>query len=128
MPVGAVPQDVTVSIAPAVTSVEAATGVVAIKVTITDSAGAAVTHFDKPLGLSLGKVASDTTAAYSQEGLVWTVIVKLEGTTLPPGVHEGYYVAADGSLIILTDHLTYFGSKKLQVPLVLNTNAIEIPV
>jgi hypothetical protein len=128
VPVGATTGNVTVSIKPDVTALDASTGVVSIRVNITDSTGAAVTHFNKPLSLNLGKPASDTTAAYSQDGLIWTVIAKLDGTTLPDGVQEGYYVAADGSLVILTRHLTYFASKRLQATLVLKTNAIQIPL
>ena len=128
VPIGAVSHDVTVSIAPAMTAAEAMTGVVSIRVRITDSTGTPVTHFDKPLILSLGKVAADTTAAYSQDGLVWTLIVKLDGPSLPEGVQEGSYVAADGRLIILTLHLTYFGVKKIQAPLVMKAIVTQIPL
>ena len=126
IPSGAVSTDVTVWIAPAVTASEAASGFVTIKVWATDSADLSITKFDKPLVVDLGKVATGTTAAYSQDGIVWTTIELLSGTTLPDGVQEGYYVSVDGSTMILTRHLTYFGVKIVQVPLMLTSSAVTL--
>ena len=128
IPVGAISKDVKVSIAPAVTSTEAAAGLVTIKVLVTDSAGLPITKFDKPLVLNLGKVATGTTAAFSQDGIVWTAIQLLSGTTLPDGVQEGYYAAADGGIVILTRHLTYFGVKKVQSVLAVTSSAVTMNV
>jgi hypothetical protein len=98
-----------------------------VKVTVTDLAGTPITHFDLPLSINLGHFSYGT-PAYSQDGLVWIVIQKLEGTTLPVGVHEGYYVDAVGSIIILTDHLTYFGMKRVQPLLALGASALSVRV
>ncbi|OIQ72387.1 listeria-bacteroides repeat domain (list_Bact_rpt) [mine drainage metagenome] len=128
VPVGAVPENVTISIAPAESAAAVSSGLFAIKVTATNAAGVFVTHFNKPLVLNLGQMAAGTTVAFSQDGFVWTNIQLLSGTTLPDGVHEGYYLAADGSVMILTDHLTYFGLKMAQTPLVLHANSNQIPL
>jgi len=128
VPNGATTKDVTVSISPAVTPSEVSLGIVSVKVTATDSTGTFVTRFNEPLILNLGKVAIGTTAAYSQDDLVWKVMAKLDGTTLPDGVDQGYYISVDGSLIILTRHLTFFGAKNVQVPLTVNALATQIEV
>jgi len=128
VPIGAVSNNVTVSIAPAVTPAEAAAGLVSIKVTITDATGAAVTQFNTPLTLNLGAAAAGTTPAFSQDNLVWTVIQKLAGTTLPDGVQQGYYQATDGSIVILTRHLTYFGEKRTQGVLLASVSGANVAV
>jgi hypothetical protein len=127
VPNGATPNDISVTIAPAVTPAEIASGLMTVKVTVTDLAGTPITHFDLPLSINLGHFSYGT-PAYSQDGLVWIVIQKLEGTTLPVGVHEGYYVDAVGSIIILTDHLTYFGMKRVQPLLALGASALSVRV
>ena len=114
VPSGDVAQNVTVSIAPAITSTEAVAGSLIIKITATDSSGAPVTHFDKPLVLDLGSVRAKGSPMFSEDGIEWVPIQKLSGTTLPEGVQEGYYIASDGTVVILTHHLTYFGMKKYQ--------------
>jgi hypothetical protein len=125
LPAGATPNDITITIAPAAVSTESGAGLMTIKVTATDSTGAPVTHFDLPLSLNLDGAAIGT-PAYSQDGLTWTVIQKLAGTTLPPGVQEGYYIATDGSIVILTLHLTYFGMKVSQPLLALGSGALSM--
>jgi hypothetical protein len=127
VPAGATPNDITITITPAVTAAEVGAGLMSIKVTATDSTGALVTHFDLPLSINLDGVSIGT-PAYSQDGLVWIVIQKLDGTTLPAGVHEGYYVDAYGSIVILTDHLAYFGMKTTQPLLALGASALSVMV
>jgi hypothetical protein len=119
---------VTMSIQPVATPAEAGTGVVAIQVTAHDSTGAPIRHFDIPLTISLGRVASSGTAAYSEDGLEWTVIQQIDGPPLPAGLQEGYYVSADGSTIILTRHLTYFGMKQIQPLMAVGTSALSMSV
>ena len=128
IPPGAISRDVNIWIAPSVTSSEAASGFVTIKVWATDSVDLPITNFDQPLVVDLGKVAVGATPAFSHDGILWTTIQLFSGTTLPDGIQEGYYVAADGATMILTRHLTYFGVKRIQVPLVLNVNATRIPL
>ena len=114
VPAGAISTGISISIAPAITNTEAAAGSMTIKITATDSSGAPVTHFDKPLVLNLGSVGAKGSPMFSEDGIEWTPIQKLSGTTLPEGVQEGYYIASDGAIVILTRHLTYFGMKKYQ--------------
>jgi hypothetical protein len=117
VPAGDVTNNAVVSIAPAVTSAEAVAGLISIRVTITDATGTELTQFNTPLTVNLGVVAANTIPAFSKDGLVWTVIQKLVGVTLPDGVQQGYYQATDGSIVILTRHLTYFGVKRPRGPL-----------
>jgi outer membrane protein OmpA-like peptidoglycan-associated protein len=48
-------------------------------------------------------------------------IAKLSGTRLPSNLDEGYYIAANGDVIILTRHLTSFATKLKRSELVVTT-------
>ncbi len=85
-----------------------------------------MTLLDKPILLNLGQATSGTNAVYSENGTLWSIVQHLPGTTLPSNLHQGYYIAKDGNLMILTDHLGYFGMKKLQSTLVLTASATRI--
>ena len=126
VPAGAITTGILISIAPAMTSNDAAAGAMTIKVSATDSSGAIISHFDKPLILNLGPVGARGIPMFSEDGIEWTPIQKLSGTTLPDGIQEGYYIGVDGSTVILTRHLTYFGMKKYQTSLGVSIKSLTL--
>ncbi len=120
--------DLTITIRPVIAASEVASGYVTIQISATDSEGLAVTQFEKPLAINLGKVAAGATPVFSQDGNVWTAIQPLSGTILTTDLQQGYYRAMDGSTIILSRHLTEFGAKIAQRPLVLTASSHRFAV
>jgi hypothetical protein len=84
-------------------------GSVELNLVITDAAGNQVHQFAAPLDLTFPNPAQGFAPAYSEDGVTWIAIPKLAGTTLADGQQDGYYVAADGSVHVLTRHATDFG-------------------
>ncbi len=126
VPAGASSSDLTLSISPGTSTGGISSRQLTIKVTATDSSGAAVTHFDKPLSVNMGHVAISSIPMFSEDGITWTEVPLLSGTTLPDSMQEGYYVASDGHTVILTRHLTYFGIRRLQKNLVATPRTTSI--
>ena len=128
VPAGASSSNITLSISPATSTDSLGNSQLTIKVTATDSSGAAVTHFDKPLSINMGHVAATSNPMFSEDGITWTAVPLLSGTVLPDSMQEGYYVASDGHTVILTRHLTYFGIRKSQRNLTATPRTISIEV
>ncbi|HUW78909.1 MAG TPA: InlB B-repeat-containing protein, partial [Candidatus Nanopelagicaceae bacterium] len=114
VPAGATASGVTVSINPEMTPAEAAGGIFILKISATDATGMPVANFDPPLTFNLGRILGGGVAAFSEDGVAWTTIAKLTGSTLPEDLQEGYYVDVNGSFIVLSRHLTFFGIKTPQ--------------
>lgn len=123
IPKGVTTEGSTVSIAPMTASVDAHTGSALISIKVISAAGVPETHFDRPLTLSIGKKTVASVPVYSEDGITWSLIALVPGTTLPDGWSEGYYIDDSGSVVILTHHLTIFGQKKIQGPVFAATSA-----
>ena len=86
----------------------------AVRIVITAASGESLTTFTEPLEIKLGVVETSAVVATSQDGQQWAIIPRLETTTLPAGQRTGYYIDAKGEVVVLTRHLTYFGSRLAQ--------------
>ena len=128
VPPNATTKNLTISISPVVTASEATSGFITIKILASDDNGTPITQFQEPLIVNLGKVAAGGHPSFSPDGFIWTPIQLLLGDTLSDGLQQGYYIDADGSTIILTRHLTYFGVKLVQAPLILSGISGELSV
>ena len=84
-------------------------GTVEVDLVIKDASGNEVHHFPAPLDVTFANPGPNFQPAYSEDGITWIAIPKLAGTTLPAGQQDGYYVAADGTVHVLTMHATDFG-------------------
>jgi len=101
-------------------------GYITIEVTATMRSGTDVTRLDAPISIMLPAPPLDGVLAYSRDGITWTLIPQLLVATLPEGQEDGYFVEADGSIVLLTRHLTGFGIRKPQAPLELSVAEIDI--
>lgn len=54
---------------------------------------------------------------WSYVGNSWHRLLKLDIEVLPSNLHAGYFVEADGRIVIFSDYLTLFGFRKAQAPL-----------
>ena len=119
-PAGVLPDKSTLTVTPTTAPEAIKSGLLQVEVNAFDSSGARITQLNQVLSINLGKLKLEGNAvAYSQDGLVWHTIEKIDGTVLPEGVGEGYYLDANGSVVILTRHLTFYGTKRLAKDLIL---------
>jgi len=98
-------------------------------VTATDNAtGAIVNKFSKPVTINFpypAAVSTTTTSnigipAWSVDGLTWNLIPSLTSADLPSSLNEGYFINPDGTITIYTRHLTVFGLRLKQSPLIIS--------
>ena len=101
-------------------------GYMTIEVTANMQSGDSVTRLDAPIEIMLPAPPLDGVLAYSRDGITWTLIPQLLVPTLPDNQEDGYFVEADGSIRLITRHLTGFGIRKPQAPLALSVAKIDI--
>jgi uncharacterized repeat protein (TIGR02543 family) len=114
IPAGIVGVDGRIRITPRVTSASFAAGVISIQVEILDVFGAVIPQLLAPITIHFTTALGANIVAKSEDGLIWTAIPLLTGTTLPAGQSDGYYFDTDGKVVILSSHLTQFGFKLYQ--------------
>ena len=128
IPVGAITTSAKFTIAPAMEVPGSTPGMITIRVTAITTGGESITHFDQAVAINLGHVSFNATPVFSQSGTTWTPISQISGTKLPHDSQEGYYTTPDGSTVILTQHLTYFGVKRTQSTLVLSSRNADLVI
>ncbi len=129
IPTGIVTLDGRVRITPISTPASLALGLVTLKVEILDSFGAVIPALLAPITMHFKTALGQTIVAKSDDGLIWTPIPLLTGTTLPAGQNYGYFIDATGEVVILASHLTQFGFKMSQVtPMTLTATTSSIGV
>jgi len=84
-------------------------GNVLISITVTDSSGAPVKALAAPLDITFVNPSPGFVPAVSEDGVSFRAVPLLQGTTLPDGQPDGYYVDSSGTVHLLTRHLTIFG-------------------
>jgi hypothetical protein len=81
-----------------------------MEIAATDDKGNRITELSAPLTITLPADSVGDVPAYSRDGgATWVAIPRLDSPELPPGQADGYYVNDDGTVSIITSHLTYFG-------------------
>ena len=113
-PVGGVQAGATIAIKPGPAADESSDGRFTIEVNVTSPTGQDLDEFSKIFTINMGQYVSGTIPAHSADGISWPALPQLQGDWLPAGAHDGYYIDAQGNLIILTRHMTFFGLKKDQ--------------
>ena len=110
-PIGtfSVPVTVTTS-APSGLAASFAVGTSAIQLVVTNAAGVRITEFSSPIELVFLSPPAGAMPGYSRDGITWTSIPKLAGTTLPAGYPDGWFRDSAGNIHLLTLHATDFGT------------------
>ena len=90
------------------------------------SSGEYVTSFAAPLQIRMPKPPLNGVLAFSRNNITWTVISRLVERALPDEAQDGYFVEADGRIIVFTRHLTCFGFRKPQAPLDMSIAKFDI--
>ena len=121
LPAHAFTEDLTLAVTSAMPMIQNRSGFVDIKIVAFTEAKVAITQFDQPIAINLGKVDPLAVLAFSSDDVAWQDIAKLTGDTLPTGSGEGYYIALNGDVVILTRHLTSFGTKVKPLPIEIST-------
>jgi len=122
IPSNASTEDLKFTVTSPVASTDTKPGFVTIKIIALNAANVEVTKFIEPLQINLGKLDSNAAIASSQDGHSWLDIKKLTGTTLSSNDQDGYYLNDKSEVIILTLHLTSFGSKSKMEDLDISTS------
>lgn len=117
---GSVPDTVKVTLTPAAVTASTPAGLRSVKVVIATAAGVPITTFDVPLEINIGSVETSTVIAYSIDGRTWSAIPRIDGETLTAGQPDGYRVTSTGEVVILTRHLTEFGTRLQQAAFALS--------
>jgi hypothetical protein len=79
-----------------------------ISIVVTNASGQVVHDLSSPIDITFKNPPPNFVPVISTDGVNFRAVPLLSGTTLPAGQSDGYYVAADGSIHILTMHLTVF--------------------
>jgi hypothetical protein len=81
---------------------------VAISIVARTKSGHPVTRFAHPLDIAFSGAPGGVVPAFSHDGKSWSRITRLPGSTLLPGLADGYYKDSLGAVHILTLHATVF--------------------
>jgi hypothetical protein len=125
VPTGAVSTATTFALAPGGVAAEVSDGYLVVKVTAT-AGTTPVTTFAAPIQITLPAGALDGVAAWSTDGNIWFPLTRLSTLALPAGISDGYFINADGTVTILTNHFSLFGWRKAQSPLSITSSATVI--
>lgn len=101
-------------------------GYMTISVTAELPSGGRVTRLSAPIQILLPAPPADGILAYSQDDITWTKIPQILTPELPENAPDGYFVEPDGTITLITRHLTGFGIRKPQAALELAVVKIDI--
>ena len=128
IPSGIIGVDGSIRITPRVDTTSLTSGVFSLQVEVLDVFGAVVPQLLASMTLHFATGVGSNIIAKSQDGLIWTPVPLLAGTSLPAGQSDGYYLDGDGHVVILTNHLTQFGIKTPQPQTLLETPTNQMVV
>ena len=77
-----------------------------VQLEVEDASGNAITQFPGVLALDFPVQPTNYVPLYSEDGIHWRTIPKLDSDALPDGQPDGYYLHDDGAITILTRHAT----------------------
>jgi len=125
-PAGILPENARLDIVSGTAPEAVKAGLLQVEINAYDEQGVRITQLKNVLTMNLGPLPLEgNDIVYSQDGLVWKSISKLSGKVLPDDAGEGYYLDEDSNVIILTRHLTFYGTKRLGKDLVLLSTVKE---
>jgi uncharacterized repeat protein (TIGR02543 family) len=116
IPIGITGVDGQVRLTPVLLTGNNPLGLVTIQIEILDAFGGVIPQINANIVIHFDNPAGGTTVASSQDGFIWTPIPLIPdgGKSLPAGFTDGYYLDANGKVVIVTSHLTFFGFKVSQ--------------
>jgi hypothetical protein len=77
-------------------------------------------NFPYPAAATTTTTSNIGIPAWSVDGLTWNLIPSLTSADLPSSLNEGYFINPDGTITIYTRHLTVFGLRLKQSPLIIS--------
>ena len=101
-----------IRITPLATDASVKAGIVNMRVEIFDANGKLFPLLLVPIKIHFKNVLGDMQVATSNDSLRWTGIPLLKDRTLPPDQADGYYINVEGTVDVITNHLTMFSMKK----------------
>ena len=128
LPAGVTGVDGSVRITPVSTPESLALGVITVEIQVLDGFGAVIPTLLAPITIHFQSALGENIVAKSNDGITWTPIPLMTGTTLEPGATDGYYLDANGQVIIVTAHLTQFGIKAQQTTVQVRTTATKLVI
>ena len=128
LPAGVSGVNGSVRITPVTSPESLALGLVTVEVQVLDSLGGVIPTLLAPITIHFRNALGDNIVASSNDGITWTPIPLMTGTTLEPGATDGYYLDANGQVIIVTAHLTQFGIKAKQTTVQVRTAATKLVI
>jgi hypothetical protein len=82
-----------------------------VSIVITNAVTGQVIHaLSAPIDIALRNPPKGYVPVTSEDGITFRAVPRLSGTTLPAGQQDGYFVDAEGSIHILTRHVTIFAA------------------
>lgn len=128
LPAGITGVNGSVRVIPVINAESQALGLLTIQVQVLDDFGNVIPNLLAPIVLRFINELGDYIVARSDDGLIWTPIPLITGTTLPEGVTDGYYIDANGQIIILTKGLSQFGIKAPQSTLLAGSRTSKLVI
>jgi hypothetical protein len=89
-------------------------GFITVSIRIENSEGNEVTTLNSPIEIRMPKVPKGAVVGSSSDEITWERIPELDSNVLPGIAADGYFIHPDGSISVLTRHLTFFGFRKPQ--------------
>ena len=108
---GDLPIELRLSIQPALTHNQVALGLMTLLVSACDCDGVLYRDFVTPIEIRLTEHLPGSQVVHSEDGIEWDLLPLLENNELAEDQLEGYYLDQQNRVVILTRHLSYFGTK-----------------
>jgi hypothetical protein len=101
-------------------------GFITVSIRIENSEGNEVTTLNSPIEIRMPKVPKGAVVGSSSDEITWERIPELDSNALPGIAADGYFTHPDGSISVLTRHLTFFGFRKPQTSLAVSMTSSSL--
>jgi len=101
-------------------------GFVTVNIRIEDSEGSDITKLESPIEIRMPKIPLGAIIGSSDDEVTWQRIPELVRNNLPDVAADGYYTHPDGTISILTRHLTFFGFRKPQTSIAVSMTSSQL--
>jgi len=101
-------------------------GFITVSIKIENSEGIEVTNLKAPIEIRMPKIPSGAVVGSSNDEITWQRIPLLEAKTLPDVAADGYFTHSDGTISVLTRHLTFFGYRKPQTSIAVSMTLSQL--
>ncbi len=101
-------------------------GFITVSIRIENSEGNGITTLNSPIEIRMPKVPKGAVVGSSSDEITWERIPELDSNALPGIAADGYFTHPDGSISVLTRHLTFFGFRKPQTSLAVSITSSSL--